>query len=54
MFWRSLAIATEILLITFWNYKMSGSYYALDVLYCLPIIQTAKVGAIRARRQTDT
>ena len=54
MFWRILAIGTEILLITFWNYKMSGSYYALDVLYCLPIIQAAKVGAIRARRQTDT
>jgi len=54
MFWRFLAILTEILLITFWNYKMSGSYYSLDVLYCLPIIQAAKVGAIRSQRQTDT
>lgn len=54
MIWRTLAIATEIVLITFWNYKMSGTYYALDVLYCLPIIQSAKVGAIRAQRQTDT
>ena len=54
MFWRFLAILTEVLLITFWNYKMSGSYYSLDVLYCLPIIQAAKVGAIRSQRQTDT
>jgi diguanylate cyclase (GGDEF)-like protein len=54
MFWRFLAIFTEVLLITFWNYKMAGTYYSLDVLYCLPIIQAAKVGAIRSQRQTDT
>jgi len=54
MFWRFLAIFTEILLITFWNYKMAGSYYSLDVLYCLPIVQAAKVSAIRSQRQSDT
>ena len=51
---RFVAVITEIILITFWNYKMAGSYYSLDVLYCLPIIQAAHVGAIRAQRQTDT
>jgi diguanylate cyclase (GGDEF)-like protein len=51
---RYVAVVTEILLITFWNYKMAGSYYSLDVLYCLPIIQAAHLGAIRAQRQSDT
>jgi len=54
MFVRYVAVITEIVLITFWNYKMSGSYYSLDVLYCLPIIQAAHLGAIRAQRQSDT
>jgi diguanylate cyclase (GGDEF)-like protein len=54
MFVRYVAVVTEIVLITFWNYKMSGSYYSLDVLYCLPIIQAAHLGAIRAQRQSDT
>jgi diguanylate cyclase (GGDEF)-like protein len=51
---RFVAVVTEIILITFWNYKMTGSYYSLDILYCLPIIQAAHVGAIRAQRQSDT
>jgi diguanylate cyclase (GGDEF)-like protein len=54
MFWRFVLVVTEILTITFWNYKMSGSYYSLDVLYCLPIIQAARLGAIRSLRHSDT
>jgi len=54
MFIRFVAVITEILLITFWNYKMSGSYYSLDVLYCLPIIQASHVGAIRNQRHSDS
>jgi diguanylate cyclase (GGDEF)-like protein len=54
MFVRFVAVVTEIILITFWNYRTAGSFYSLDVLYCLPIIQAAHVGAIRAQRQSDT
>lgn len=51
---RFVIVVTEILLITFWNYKMSGSYYSLDVLYCLPIIQASRIDSIRAKRHSDT
>jgi diguanylate cyclase (GGDEF)-like protein len=54
MIWRFVLVVTEILLITFWEYKMSGSYYSLDVLYCLPIIQAARIGTIRSQRHSDT
>lgn len=51
---RFVIVVTEILFITFWNYKMSGSYYSLDVLYCLPIIQASRLGSIRTQRHSDT
>ncbi len=54
MLWRLVLVVTEILLITFLDYKLSGSYYSLDVLYCLPIIQAARIGAIRSQRHSDT
>jgi len=54
MFWRFVLVVTEILLITFWNYKVAGAYYSLDVLYCLPIIQAAHIGSVRSQRQSDT
>jgi len=54
MFWRFVLVVTEILTITFWNYKMAGSYYSLDVLYCLPIIQASRIGTIRSQRHSDT
>jgi diguanylate cyclase (GGDEF)-like protein len=54
MFWRLMLVAVEVLVITIWDYKMSGTYYSLDVLYCLPIIQASHIGAIRAMRHSDT
>lgn len=51
---RFVIVVTEILFITFWNFKMSGSYYSLDVLYCLPIIQASRIDSIRSKRHTDT
>jgi len=54
MFWRFVLVAVEVLLITIWDYKMSGTYYSLDVLYCLPIIQASHIGAIRSMRHSDT
>lgn len=54
MFWSFFLVAAEILLITFLNYKEVGTYYSLDVLYCLPIIQAARLSAIQALRRSDT
>ncbi len=54
MFWRLVLVAVEVLVITIWDYKMSGTYYSLDALYCLPIIQASHIGAIRAMRHSDT
>ena len=58
---RILLISAEVILISFSNYAFGkylplelGSYISLDVLYCLPIIQTARVAAIRAARRYDT
>lgn len=54
MSWRFVLVVIEILLITILDYKMAGAYYSLDVLYCLPIIQAARIGSIRSLRQSDT
>lgn len=54
MFWSCLLVATEVFLITLLNYKMTGTYYSVDALYCLPIIQAAHLSAIRALRRSDT
>lgn len=56
MYWRFSLVAAEIVLITFLDYEVAvdGTYYSLDVLYCLPVIQAARIGAIRAMRSADT
>ena len=54
MFWRLLLVAAEVALITYFDYAFAGTYYSLDVLYCLPVIQAARLGAIRAMRRSDT
>lgn len=47
-------VVAEVLLITFLNYELAETYYSLDVLYCLPVIQAARLGAIQALRRSDT
>lgn len=54
MFWSSLLVAAEVFLITLLNYKLTGTYYSVDALYCLPIVQAAHLSAIRALRRSDT
>lgn len=49
-----LVVIAEILLIAWLGYEVAGTYYALDVLYCLPVIQVARLGAIHALRASDT
>ncbi len=49
-----ILLIAEVMLITYLNYWVAGSYYSLDVLYCLPVIQAARPGAIRAKRSSDT
>jgi diguanylate cyclase (GGDEF)-like protein len=49
-----ILLVAEVALITLLNYRIAGSFYSLDVLYCLPVIQAARLGAIRALRRSDT
>lgn len=53
MILRSFLIVLEVLFITILNYYMASSYYSLDVLYCLPVIQTAHFKALQSQRNTD-
>lgn len=54
MLWGLVLVVAEVALITFIDYQIIGSYYSLDVFYCLPVIQAARLGAIQALRKTDT
>lgn len=58
---RSLLIAAEVLAISLLDYSIArfssvevARYISLDVLYCLPIIQTARLTAIHTMRRYDT
>jgi diguanylate cyclase (GGDEF)-like protein len=58
---RILLIAAEVFFISFLGYAVGhylpiemGHYISLDVLFCLPIIQTAHLASIRANRRYDT
>jgi diguanylate cyclase (GGDEF)-like protein len=58
---RILLIAAEVFLISFSSYALGkylptefGRYISLDVLFCLPIIQMARLASIRAKRRYDT
>jgi diguanylate cyclase (GGDEF)-like protein len=51
--WRFILVVAEILLITLFDYKVAATYFSLDVLYCLPVIQAAQIGAIRSMRRSD-
>ncbi|KAF0165303.1 MAG: diguanylate cyclase [Rhodocyclaceae bacterium] len=58
---RILLVAAEVSLISFLSYATAiylpgemGRYISLDVLYCLPIIQAARLAAIHALRHSDT
>ena len=54
LFWNLFLVVAEILLITFLDYELAETYYSFDVLYCLPVIQAARLGAIQALRRSDT
>ena len=58
---RILLIVAEVFLISFSSYALGkylptefGRHISLDVLFCLPIIQTAHLASIRANRRYDT
>ena len=60
-FGRLSLIVLEVAFITFLGYWVDrylpldmARYVSLDVLYCLPVIQTTHVTAIHAKRRTDT
>jgi diguanylate cyclase (GGDEF)-like protein len=54
LFGRFLLIVAEVVLIAYLEYQEAQEYISLDVLYCLPVIQAARLGAIQAMRRTDT
>lgn len=54
MYLSLLVITAEILLITYLNYLLAGTYISLDVLYCLPIIQAARTKVLQAKRKSDS
>lgn len=54
MHWHLSLIALEVFFITFLNYKAVETYYSLDILYCLPVIQVASLSSIRALRRSDS
>ena len=54
MILRIFLIVLEVLFITILDYYMASSYYSLDVLYCLPVIQTARLGALQKQRNSDS
>ncbi|MHB1115459.1 GGDEF domain-containing protein [Sideroxydans sp.] len=49
-----ILIAAEVLLITVLDYLVRETFFSLEVLYCLPVIQGARLGAIQAMRRTDS
>ena len=56
--WKSylilMLIAAEVLLITYLDYSMRDTFYSLEVLYCLPVIQAARLEALSSKRRSDT
>ena len=54
MYLRFLLIAVEVIFITILDYKMASHFYSLDVLYCLPVIQTARFHAFQSLRRSDS
>lgn len=54
LLWTPILVIAEIALITYLNYLQASTYYSLDIFYCLPIIQAARLGAVHALRHSDT
>ncbi len=47
MIFKSFLLLVEVLIITVLDYYMASSFYSLDVLYCLPVIQTARFSSLQ-------
>ncbi|HZW86371.1 MAG TPA: GGDEF domain-containing protein [Gallionella sp.] len=54
LFLTALLMAGEVLLITLLDYEMVDTHYSFDVLYCLPVLQAARLNAIHALRHSDS
>ena len=52
--WGYILVIAEVLLISYLDYVKAKDYISLDVFYCLPIIQAARVSAIRTKRRSDS
>lgn len=49
-----MLIAAEVLMITLLDYFMRDTFYSLEILYCLPVIQAARLGALHSMRRSDS
>ncbi|MBK9160704.1 MAG: GGDEF domain-containing protein [Nitrosomonadales bacterium] len=54
MFWNLALVVVEVVIITVLDYAVVNSPVSLDVFYCLPVIQAARLGSIQAMRRTDS
>lgn len=50
----AILIAAEVLAISYVDYLASATFFSMEVLYCLPVIQAARLGTIRAMRRSDS
>jgi len=50
MYFGLFVVLVEIFIITALNYAIPDTHISLDVLYCLPIVQAARVKALQAKR----
>jgi diguanylate cyclase (GGDEF)-like protein len=49
-----ILVVAEILIIAYLDYVKAQDYISLDVFYCLPVIQAARLGAVHAMRRSDS
>lgn len=53
MYFGLLMVLIEVIAVTALNYATIDTYVSLDVLYCLPIIQAARMQALHTKRKDD-
>jgi diguanylate cyclase (GGDEF)-like protein len=54
MYLRIFLVVIEVLFITILNFYMASEFVSLDVLYCLPVIQAARFGALQVKRDSES
>ncbi|MDD2699982.1 MAG: GGDEF domain-containing protein [Sideroxydans sp.] len=50
----AILIAAEVMAIAYLDFLARATYFSLEVLYCLPVIQAAQLGTLQAMRRSDS